>query len=192
MVDRLKTKIEEKIAELISDFKLNPEVFLTEDDVRCHLFQKLCSIPELSNLQPTKDGSDVNSISIHSEIRWLGDEGNLKIRSDIVIIPVNGLRTRNGWIKLPTKGYAFSGPCTVIELKLRRNTDETDRELKKKITDDIAKLVNLKRKISTGIMSYLIVLDKKKISLENVQIPENEVTFSYASSLPTLRIENTK
>ena len=91
--------IENIILNLIEDFKSYPDKYLTESDVKCALVSELMKIPEFNRLYATEDGS--KSIPIHSEVRWYGQSGRLKWRSDIVIIDVGTLRVKNGIFKIP-------------------------------------------------------------------------------------------
>lgn len=59
--------IEGEIGRLIEDFGQNPNVFLTEEDIRSHLVSKLLRHQEFSQLSNTADGS--MSIPVHTEVR---------------------------------------------------------------------------------------------------------------------------
>ncbi|PIT84882.1 hypothetical protein COU37_01330 [Candidatus Micrarchaeota archaeon CG10_big_fil_rev_8_21_14_0_10_45_29] len=170
------------INELLRDFEHNPEVFLTEEDIRCHLFFKLYSILGLQQLRRTADEQVIQSISVHSEIRWYGKEDKkLKYRSDIVIIPVEYLRTRDPPAKphsprtrikkkefnLPSKGYAFNGETVIVEIKLRRRNGETTKKFANRIENDKKKLEIIKSKVSDLPICYLLVLDKEWVHPEN-------------------------
>lgn len=153
-------QIESKIDELLKDFKQYPDKYLTESDVRCALVSELMKIPDLNQLQDTEDRS--KSIPIHTEVRWYGQSGKLKWRSDIVVLDVSTLKVRNSLFRLPSKGYGFNKPKAIIEIKLRRINGESDNQLISKVQGDINKLQNIKDEIGGEYLCYLIVLDKRK------------------------------
>jgi len=98
--------------------------FLTEDDVRCHLFRML---------QDALIKGKNNNLSLHAEVRWYGESNNneklrLKYRSDIVILDSRSLKTEGSSLKLPSKGYAFNKYYGIIEIKLRRINDKSSEK----------------------------------------------------------------
>jgi hypothetical protein len=151
--------IEEKINKLIEEFNEYPEKFLTEEDVRSYLYHIL-----LENFNIIHDCQDeTRSIPIHCEVRWYGNSGNLKLRSDIVIIDVSSLRTQEkGGLKLPSKGYGFNQANAVIEIKLRRKGYESDGKFIEKIQKDRNKLNMIRDELQTEFNSYIIIFDKRK------------------------------
>ena len=155
------------IENIINDFKLYPDKYLTESDVRCFLFNALMKINEFSELRDTSDGS--KSTSVHTEVRWYGESGRLKWRSDVVILEVSNLRVKNGLFKLPSKGFAFNQPLAIIEIKLRRENGDTDNVFIKKIQEDIDKLKEIKGQVTGEYSCYLIVLDKKRDIQERIE-----------------------
>ena len=182
MNDKLGHQIEQKIDELLGEFRANPEIVLTEDDVRCQLYMKLKSVRELSELCETADGGGVRSLPLHTEVRWYGDNGKLRYRSDIVIIPVSNLITRNRpSFKLPSKSYGFDGPVAIIELKLRRRNGPSDAKFKKEIQSDLEKLEELKKKVSERSKRYLVILDKRESIRDNLPENNSETIFRYVS-----------
>lgn len=152
--------ITQKITDLINDFEVCPGKYLTENDVCCTLFKKLLEYETFNQLLPTSDGSE--SIPVHTEVRWYGNSGKLKWRSDIVIIDVPTLRVKNGIFRLPSKGYGFCKPLAIIEIKFRRINGPSDNAFIKKILEDVDKLKKIKRELSGDYYSCLVILDKKK------------------------------
>jgi hypothetical protein len=183
-MNNTKNNIESAIRVLINDFKRNPNKYLTENDVRCVLVNKLIKIREFNELQSTEDGS--RSIPIHTEVRWYGQYGKLKYRSDIVIVDVSTLRVRDGVIKLPSKGYGFNKPKAIIEIKFRRINGESSNEFIKKINKDINKLNRIKEQIEGDYFCCLVILDKK----ENIETKQDKfighgnlnIRYQYAQS----------
>ncbi len=149
--------VEQKIKYLIAEFKAYPEKFLTEDDIRCYLYHLL--LEEFNDIQTCKDNS--KSIPIHAEVRWYGNSGRLKFRSDIVVIDISSLRTSDKTFKLPSKGYAFNKPKVIIEVKLRRKNGKSNNRFKTEIERDRNKLRNLREEVENGFASFLLIFDKK-------------------------------
>lgn len=155
------------IKNLIDDFKRYPDKYLTESDVRCVLVNELMKIPEFNEIQNTEDNS--KSISVHTEVRWYGQSGKLKWRSDIVIIDVSTLKVKSGLFKLPSKGFSFNQPKAIIEIKLRRINGESNNVFMAKIKEDVEKLKKIKSEVDGDYFCCLIVLDKK----ENINRNQN-------------------
>lgn len=151
--------VEEKIKILIQEFKINPDKFLTEEDIRSYLYHLL-----LSNYNKTETSeSGSRSISLHNEIRWYGKSRDLNLRSDIVIIDTSTLKTENSSsFKLPSKGYWFNVPKIIIEIKLRRLNSESDNTFLNRIGNDRAKIKKLDMELVDKLHSFLIIFDKKK------------------------------
>ncbi|MFA7301644.1 MAG: hypothetical protein WC069_05015 [Candidatus Shapirobacteria bacterium] len=168
--------ISESIDELRSLFKHNPHLFLTEEDVRCVLFQLLTS---RLGLRRTYNGS--LSSPVHSEVRWYGKDQNLRNRSDVVILDTSDLRVTKDGFPLPSKGYGFNNFYGAIELKLRRVGGETDTKWIQLLNKDLATLKSLKTSIVNGYdpLLVLIAFDRKKdISDKISQLPQ-EVNVVY-------------
>jgi len=182
--------IREAIDDLIEDFELYPDKYLTEDDVRCFLVQNLMKYQEFSQLQNTFD--DSQSISLHTEVRWYGREGDLNLRSDIVFIDVESLRVNEGKFKLPSKQYAFYNQFAIIEIKLRRYKRVSDNKFVNEINKDFEKLDKINKKVSGDYSSYLIALDKRNYIEEIQSKIENPYGFDffYKFSNHTIQTDN--
>jgi len=160
----IEKKIEQKIQILIDEFKRFPEKFLTEDDVRTYLYSLL--LQDFGDIQSCLDSN--KSIPIHCEVRWYGESGKLKLRSDIVIIDLSTLKTDyKSFSKCPTKGYGFNKPEAIIEVKLRRRVNESDRNFLERIDKDRRKLKKIREEIGYEFLTYIIIFDKKK----NLMLP---------------------
>lgn len=172
-------------------YKKYPNIFLTEEDVRCFLYsQFLREIPLLSKIKRTHD--DSFSISLHTEIRWYGIDRKLKKRSDIVFIDPSSIKTKNqGSIKIHSKGFSFNDYYAIIEIKMRRINGASDEAYMKLISKDIEKLKDL---IIEGARFnnfqnpnyYLICLDKKndikQLVYGNINTDERNINVHYTFS----------
>jgi hypothetical protein len=144
---------------------------LTEDDVRCKLYNEL-------------DGIKNNEASWHSEVRWYGDDrgGRLKYRSDLVCVHKEDLRTRNGQFKLPSKGYAFDKFYALIEIKLRRPNGDSDLAWKEKITADLRKNKNIQGRVDNCLNPIFLVLAlDKKSDISNSLPSTDDLIYKFIS-----------
>lgn len=170
--------IEQKIEQLISEFKQFPEKFLTEEDIRCYLYSIL--LERFGSIQNCEDNN--KSIPLHTEVRWYGNSGKLKLRSDIVVIDASSLRTTEKYFKLPSKGYTFNKPKIILEIKLRRKNGKSDNGFKSAIQRDRNKLLDLRKEIKENFTSFLLVFDKKNnmnLALTNQQKHKEYYTYPY-------------
>jgi len=157
---KIKNKVEHRINQLIREFQKYPEKFLTEEDVRSYLYHTL--LRDFNTIQDCQDGT--KSIPVHCEVRWYGNSGNLKLRSDIVILNISSLRTQEiGGLELPSKGYGFNEPLVIIEIKLRRKGTESDNNIKGRVDNDRDKIRVIRKEINTKFLSYILIFDKRRI-----------------------------
>lgn len=108
-------KIMNRVMELIDKFKETPDLFLTERDIVCYLYHLL--FQDFNDLENTENST--KSIALHTELRFYGESGNLRLLSDLAIIDVSTLNTDRN-IKLPSKGFGVDKVSALIEIKLRR------------------------------------------------------------------------
>lgn len=162
----MKKDIEKAIKKLIDKFKTNPDIFLTEDDLRAYFYSLL--LPKFGKINKTADRS--KSIDLHTEVRWYGNSGRQKYRSDIVIFNSKKLNTHDTIrTKMPSKGYSFNEAYFIIELKLRRRSGEGDKSFNNRIKKDREKIIELREDLSSNNSQpeyYLLIFDKKHLSLE--------------------------
>ncbi len=182
-------KANNAIQSLIDDFKKCPNKYLTEDDVRIHLCHLLMN--DFSKIEETNDNDC--SISLHTEVRWWGDE-HLKYRSDIVLFDVSYMQvTKEKILELknhPTKGYSGNKIKGVIEIKFRRNKGDSNNQFLRKIKSDCDKLTKIKTMLDIGdanqnIFYRLIVLDKKqnmKDELDNLTYVKYKFANEYCEN----------
>jgi len=180
--------VQESIDEIKEIFQQFPDIFLTEEDVRSHLFAKLLA-KGLSAVKVTEDNS--RSIELHSEVRWYGRRiPRMKSRSDIVVLDASTLVTTvSGSIRLPSKQYGFGGFFATIEIKLRRSDRESNAAFLEKISEDIAKLEKIRRYVQTDFDGYILVFDKGPGIEQNVLALTNDRYFKiiYSHSNPADR-----
>ncbi len=130
-------QLDAAIQHVVSIFLRCPNIFLTEEDIRVHLCNKL--LDHFGAEEQTHDGDC--SIALHTEVRWYGN-GNMKTRSDIVLAEVSNLDVIRHRL-LPSKGYGFNIPKAIIELKLRRPNGDSNPRFLEAIANDLNKLRDL-------------------------------------------------
>lgn len=174
--------LDDAIGEVRNQFRTHPNIFLNEEDLRVHLCSQLLQI--YGRLELTSDGQ--YSIALHSEVRWYGD-GDLKIRSDIVVVEVQDLEVLRHKL-LPSKGYGFNIPTAIIELKFRRPNGPTDHRFFDSIQKDLNKLETLHELFSReegGRLPRLaiIVFDKKNRmpELPLTEIDDVELIYEFGN-----------
>jgi len=180
--NNLSQKLAGIIESIIESFRTYPDIFLTEEDVRCHLFSKLLNLNINKILFNTKDGS--RSIKVHTEIRWYGSSGKLKYRSDIVILEPTDLITRNGGnLKLPSKGFGFNTFSAIIEIKLRRVNGKSDNAFIEETTKAIDKLKQIRDETKASNkhdpVLVILVFDKKNDISRLFNFDDEEVLIKY-------------
>lgn len=153
-----KRQILAAISELRSLFKSSPHIFLTEDDVRCVLYQLLVSRIGFKRLNNGETMSPV-----HAEVRWYGKKRNLRKRSDLVVLDPKDIRVTNEGFPLPSKGFGFNNFYAAIELKLRRQGRDSDKIWLNKLKKDVDALLTLRSEIDNAYnpLLVLIAFDRK-------------------------------
>jgi len=165
MSEQIFSQINIVLGILKESFIRNPDVFLTEEDLRCYLFMLLQQTLDVNKLIfNTTDQS--KSTPTHTEIRWYGEFRKLKYRSDIVILDPRTLRTTDKMMRLPSKGYGFNSFWAVVELKLRRINGKSDNQFLKEIKNELYKLGKIKEETKDNNRHqaeyYLLCFDKKQ------------------------------
>jgi len=149
-------------------------------------------IEDFYRVEETVDGS--KSISVHTEVRWYGESGKLRWRSDIVIIDVSTLIVKKVFFKLPSKSFGFNKPKAIIEIKLRRINGKSNKAFVAKIKEDIIKLKKIKREVEGDYFCCVIALDKK----ENISTSQNilseqggiKIYYKYAGQDESQNLQN--
>ena len=175
------------IKELVLEFEKNPFNFLSEDDVKCHLFMKLWSKGNFDRLQRTEDGQEISAL--HSEVTYFDERHELSVHTDISIINPEqtdvysrGRRHRGSGAEL-SKQYEFRESFAVVEIKYNRGT-WSKGNTKRYWTNDLEKLQKLQKRIPT--MHYFsVLLDKKghfsSSELNEIQQRYPEIAIAYGN-----------
>lgn len=158
-VDKLQVAIED----LAREWRHAPGLLLTGDDFKCHLMAKFADIGDLG--VPVESADDgVRATAVHAEVPWFDDQDQLRLRPDITITDPSALniqRAMQQGIPLPRKGFQFSGPSVIVELKLYRGRDGIRPTALRGIRRDVEKieqLVERARRLSPGTFLYGIVV----------------------------------
>ena len=158
-VDKLKVAIED----LAREWRDAPGLLLTEDDLKCHLMAKFAGIEDLGVAVESADVG-VYATAVHAEIPWFDDQDQLRLRPDITITDPSKLSIRRSMqqgILLPRKGFQFTGPSVIVELKFYRGCygiRPTALEVIRRDVEKIELLVERARHQSPETFLYGIVV----------------------------------
>jgi len=163
-------RVEDCISRIIEKFRENPELFLTESDVKCRLFMELNNDPVFSQEEVTGDQEKRTSY-VHSETSYFVFGKLNRNRVDITVVRPSNYNFEHKEV-VSRKGFYFEEPSIGIELKLNKSKSKNGMEKElKAVLDDLAQLKNFRPESSF----YLLLLDKKKIfSQEEVGDLQNE------------------
>lgn len=151
-------RVEECISKTIDRFNGNPELFLTESDLKCRLFMELNNDRVFSQEEDTKNGEKKTNY-VHSETSYFVFGKLNQKRVDITVVKPSNYDFRNEEV-VYRKGYYFAEPSIGIELKLNKNRS------KKRVEDELkADLDNLRRLKRNRPESsfYELLLDKRNV-----------------------------
>lgn len=162
-------RVEIYIERIIEKFQKNPELFLTESDLKCRLFMELNSDPVLSQEEVTMDGEHQTNY-VHSETAYFVGDRLDDSWVDITVVKPANYDFENEPI-VGRKGYSFIEPSIGIELKF--NKVMSKNTVMDELIGDLKKLTALKS-IRTESHFYLLSLDKKNvISQEDIDYLQN-------------------
>lgn len=134
--------IQHKIDEIERDYQSVPGLILTEDDLKCLVYRKLSELPGLVSPEPSIDPA-IKAISLHSEVSWYDQNGNLAIKPDITILQPANLSILHGInrkIRLPSKQFEFRGNAILMESKFIRQKAGITGSTLRAIEKDIKKI----------------------------------------------------
>jgi hypothetical protein len=154
-------RVEECILGTIERFRENPELFLTESDLKCRLFMELDDDPVFSQEEDTKDGEKRTNY-VHSETSYFVSGKLNQKRVDITVVKPSNYDFRNEEV-VYRKGYYFAEPSIGIELKLNKNRSK--KRVKDELKADLDNLRRLKRNRPESSF-YELLLDKRNVFSE--------------------------
>lgn len=134
--------ISQAFAELEHEYQATQGLILSESDIKCLLYSKFLiyfSRPILSL------DNQASAISLHTEIPWYDEDGKLTLRPDITILDPHFLNIRRPITvrALPSKGFEFAGPATILEIKYSRSRNGILTTDIAKYQDDIDKMLRI-------------------------------------------------
>lgn len=196
--------IEQKITELEKEYQKMQGLILTEDDLKCSLYNKLMQIPEVSQRIETQD-KQICANSIHTEVSWYDNNNNLTIKPDITILEPEHLSILHRYCsnlrlpskqfpRLPSKQFSFSGTAIIFELKFIRNkTGIRPTTFKGQIMKDYRKIQGLfarldSQEMPNNVFCYFVIFNKTNITcrvfdrfIEEQNRQSNRYKFIYAT-----------
>lgn len=165
--------IENALRELERDWKDAKAMLLSEDDLKCHFFRLLHKNSEFLKRKKTMD-SDIKGTSVHTEIKFFDENGELTLKPDLTILDPKKLSiahsvqryksTSHGLEYAPTTGKGFHsiGSAIIIEFAfVKKKYGITHIKDVKKIRKDFEKLKRIIQIDDTeDIRGYLVVFSK--------------------------------
>jgi hypothetical protein len=121
-------ELERVVESLGSKFSNEQALILSEDDLKCHLFNQMYN-KYYSSSYPTIE-YEIKGCPIHTEIPFYDCEGKLTHIPDITILNPDSLSIKNRLIghglpskklRLPSKEHEFGGDAVIFELKFCKN-----------------------------------------------------------------------
>src|SRR5690606_23510080 len=111
------------------------------------IYSRLMRISTFSYPKSTID-EFVYATSVHTELPWYNDEGQLTIKPDITILNPRALSILHGIdnnrLRLPSKQFEFGGSSIILELKFIRGRQGINKKVfEEKIMEDINKINGL-------------------------------------------------
>lgn len=167
----VKSVIENKIAEIEREYQQTQGLILTEDDLKCLIYNKLSQIPELWQRIETKD-KHVFAKSVHSEVSWFDKNDKLTILPDISILEpehLSILKRNESRLPLPNKQFIVGGKAIIFELKFIRNkTGITKKTLEGPVMKDYKKIERLfdklvSQKAENDMFCFFVIFNKTNI-----------------------------
>jgi hypothetical protein len=154
-------RVEGPISRVVEQFEENPELFLTESDLKCRMFLELNGDQVFSQIEMTRDGNKKTNY-VHSETAYFVLGKLNKRRVDITVVKPSNYDFNLGEVQtrdvVNRKGYSFDEPSIGIELKLNKRKTKTamEKELKQ-VLDDL----DLLKRTRPESTFYLLFIDKK-------------------------------
>ena len=177
MNPEIDAKIRAAIDALERDYQAHQGLILTEGDLQCALYRRLCEIPEFVEPDFTADAG-VTAPSLHAEISWYNRQGKLGVKPDFTILTPHEMSIHRGigaFDRLPSKGFSFTDAAILFELKFAKGNTGVTRTNIKTIRGDHLKIRTLLEKqdedgAGSGFYCYFVVFSKV-----DRQVPEFEV-----------------
>jgi hypothetical protein len=161
-------KIERIVRNIEREFQLIKGLILTESDLKCHLYLRLMQLSNYKMPKQTRD-EGIYSNSIHSELSWFDENGNLTIKPDITILEPAGLSILRGTgynYSLPSKQFEFTGKSIIFELKFIRGTSGITKKIfTEKILEDYMKIQGLFNRLdnqgmNNEVFCFFVIFNK--------------------------------
>ena len=149
-------EVERCIDAVIEEFRINPELYLTESDLKCRLYSVLNRHPIFRRIEPTKDGR-ARTCYVHTETSYFVDTRLNKRRVDVTVVSPHNYDFANQEI-VARKGYSFAEPSIGIELKFNKVKCPANMEKEvREVLDDLQLLAQNRYESKF----YLLFLDRK-------------------------------
>lgn len=167
--------------EIQTEYRRVPGLILTEDDLKCVLYNKLTSQPGLSCQTRTHDRF-IRASAVHSEVTWFDESWRLRIKPDLTVIEPRYIKIfRRQLSRLeraahldeftprPSKEFGINGKALTFELKFaRRGITDSFYRLVRMDYAKMHRLFNIldSRGEGDSVFSYLVILNKYRQKLD--------------------------
>lgn len=135
------------VAEIEREFQQTPGLILSEDDAKCILFGQIQSklVAQRQHRLQTAD-PNIFASPLHTEIKFLDQNGKLTIRPDITLVDPSDLslnQSRDGF-SIQRKGFVFFGSAIAIEIKFCKAKRGITDPFVASVRNDCEKLIELR------------------------------------------------
>lgn len=138
------------VSEIEQDYRSSPGLILSEDDAKCLLFGKIqLLLAGRGQSRGVTAQESVFASPLHTEIKFLDQNGALSIRPDITVMDTTSLslvHSREG-LNVNRKGFVFYGSATAIEIKFCKARQGIDSRFTSSIQRDCEKLIEIRQRL---------------------------------------------
>ena len=173
----LEENIVREIKNIEDEYQNNQGLILSEDDLKCHIFRRVCDLIPNHNVRTANP--EITGSPLHTEIRFYDENGKLNLVPDITVLDPAGMSIKHGmsirikdnrlaYGKLPSKGFEFGGKAIVIEIKFEKSKNGISETTVQKIKEDLEKIAGLMTRHNrpyedNNIFGIMVIFNKTNI-----------------------------
>ena len=142
--------IERFVSEIERDYQSTQGLILSEYDAQCLLFAKISAhLAANNNSRAVTDDPAIYASPLHTEIKFLDENGKLLIRPDITVLDVRNISLVNddSTRLVARKGFVFYGSAIVIELKFCKSRIGIDQRFTRSVRTDCEKISEIHQRL---------------------------------------------
>ena len=136
----------------------NPNLVLTESDLKCQLYFELVGLGSFSSGLPGQANLRADQC-VHSETKFVNEDGHFSKAPDLIIINPTKLRTNIDWpgTRGNSKAFSYADSFIAIELKFFKSGRRADLRA---VERDILKIHDYKRSTGANFHLFVAVFDR--------------------------------